>query len=272
MVVEYPIEVLSCWDKNAFLRNITQFPSDSANGSGVMLKAIGTVNAVSELPPVVKAFEAFDRVILVRYDESKREGYIHVYPQGTGENVWNGLIDNIDYFDIMAIRNLDGRFLIWCANGVICTFNFDTGALGNIPFVQNGYCISLDEINHRIIAVDGSGGYWYYSETGRSQFDWLGGYTAEFLNAKPLKVRRISNRLVVFTDKSVEFWDATDNHDSLGVNVNPFSTAYQQNVITGSTKLPSILLFGDNLYPKLSIRHFPPISLILGCFLMDNLG
>lgn len=244
MVIEYPIESLSCWDKNSYLKNITQFPGDSGNADrGVCLKAVGRISDANKTAqPVIRVFEGFDKAVRVEYSSS---GVAFIYYDDI--LVWDRAVDSVEQFDIIAMRILDGRYIIWCANGIIWKFNIATKEISNVDF-SNGYCVSLDEINHRLIAADDATDKWYYTKTGTLEFDWLGGYTAEFMNAKPLRVRRISNRLVVFSDKSVEFWDATDNYNEQGENLNPFSTAYQQNVITGAVKLASIILLGDNLY------------------------
>jgi len=82
----------------------------------------------------------------------------------------------------------------------------------------------------------------YYSDAGTTFIQGLNFYSAEYLNSDPVESWRLANRLVLFTNKTIEFWDITNDFED------PLSPAYSSNVFTYTVLQNSRVKFNDTLY------------------------
>jgi hypothetical protein len=90
--------------------------------------------------------------------------------------------------------------------------------------------------------IDMEAGRFYYSDAGTTNIQSLNFYSAEYANSTPLEFWRLANRLVLFTNNTIEFWDITNDFED------PLSPAYSSNVYSLTVLQNSRVRFNDMLY------------------------
>jgi len=81
----------------------------------------------------------------------------------------------------------------------------------------------IESLSHMLIAITHDDRF-YYSDAGTFILQGDNFYSAEYANSTPVECWRLANRLVLFTNNTIEFWDITNDYND------PMSPAYSSNV------------------------------------------
>jgi len=101
--------------------------------------------------------------------------------------------------------------------------------------------LDIEAFSSMIVAVTDNNRF-YYSDAGTFSIQSPNFYSAEYNNSIPMEVWRLANRLVMFTNNTVEFWDITNDWRD------PMSPAYSSNVHSVQALSNSSVRFKDALY------------------------
>jgi len=101
----------------------------------------------------------------------------------------------------------------------------------------------LETLAHMLMVIAGKRGeFLYYSYPGTTDISPLNVNAAEYSNSTPQEIWRLANRIVLFTNNTVEFWDLTGDFE------NPISSAMNSNVYSMQVLPNSRARMGDTLY------------------------
>jgi hypothetical protein len=101
--------------------------------------------------------------------------------------------------------------------------------------------LDIESLSHMLMAITENDRF-YYSDIGTTTIQGLNFYSAEYSNSTPIETWRLGNRLVLFTNNTIEFWDITNDFED------PLSPAYSSNVYSMSVIQNSRVKFNDTLY------------------------
>ena len=110
-----------------------------------------------------------------------------------------------------------------------------------VNFRDDYHIFDIESFSHMLIAITTDDRF-YYSDAGTTSIQGLNFYSAEYANSSPVEAWRLANRLVLFTNNTVEFWDITNDFDD------PLSPAYSSNVYSLTVLQNSRVKFNDTLY------------------------
>jgi len=101
----------------------------------------------------------------------------------------------------------------------------------------------VESIAHMLVVISGENGDRIYnSNPGRFDIEPLSFASAEYANSTPHEIWRIANRLVIFTNNTIEYWDLTGSPDS------PIEALRGTNVYSMEVLPNSRARIGDVLY------------------------
>lgn len=118
---------------------------------------------------------------------------------------------------------------------------------------DNEYVLWIEALANRVFVVTRHNKF-YYSDANTLNINGLSYYETEYLNAAPRAIVRISNRLAVFSDKTLEMWDLTNDFE------NPVSPRQASQCHTIIVMPNSIVRFQDGLYFAGRTNELPSIS------------
>jgi hypothetical protein len=101
--------------------------------------------------------------------------------------------------------------------------------------------LDIETISHMLVLVTKEARF-YYSDVGKFDIQSLNFYSAEYANSDPAEFWRLGNRLVLFTNNTIEFWDITNDFND------PLSPAYSSNVYSMRYLKNTIIRFSDIIY------------------------
>jgi hypothetical protein len=110
------------------------------------------------------------------------------------------------------------------------------------------HIFDIEALGHMLIVIANNGDdgnnpdRFFYSDTGTTDIQSLNFYSAEYANSDPVETWRIGNRMVLFTNNTIEFWDMTNDFED------PLSPAYGSNVYSMNVLQNSRVKFNDTLY------------------------
>jgi len=101
--------------------------------------------------------------------------------------------------------------------------------------------LDIEALSSMLIAVTNNNRF-YFSDAGTFNIQSPNFYSAEYSNSTPIESWRLANRLVLFTNNTVEFWDITNDWRD------PMSPAYSSNTYSIQALSNSRIRFNDTLY------------------------
>ncbi|MDR2555364.1 MAG: hypothetical protein LBC64_08055 [Fibromonadaceae bacterium] len=99
----------------------------------------------------------------------------------------------------------------------------------------------IETISHMLTVVTDPDRF-FYSDIGTTNIQGTNFYSTEYANSTPREMWRLGNRMVLFTNNTVEFWDITNDFED------PLSPAYSSNVFSLDVLPNSKVRFNDTLY------------------------
>jgi len=110
-----------------------------------------------------------------------------------------------------------------------------------INFRDDYHIFDIESLAHMLVVITTDDRF-YYSDAGTTTIQGVNFYSAEYANSSPVEAWRLANRLVLFTNNTVEFWDVTNDFED------PLSPAYSSNVYSLTVLQNTRVKYNDTLY------------------------